>query len=164
MWPNSCCVCVPIFRKTCSRPWSASCSPLFSLPFSYGGFACGPFKTDYKIEFDDRARAISGMPHAVCDAYQEAARFDLEYNGELGHSSRRGRIHDEKRNTGLITMGIEVATVNNEMLCDMEAMEALAWRIHQRMRKRYRNRVDARRKKQEALLNTLRACFGPKPV
>ena len=45
-----------------------------------------------------------------------------------------------------------------------EAMEALAWRIHQRMRKRYRNRVDARRKKQEALLNTLRACFGLKPV
>ena len=137
---------------------------LFSLPFSYGGFACGPFKTDYKIEFDDRAQAISGMPHAVCDAYQEAAQFDLEYNGELGHSSRRGRIHDEKRNTGLITMGIEVATVNNEMLCDMEAMEALAWRIHQRMGKRYRNRVDARRKKQEALLNTLRACFGLKPV
>ena len=137
---------------------------MFSLPFSYGGFACGPFKTDYKIEFDDRAQAISGMPYAVCDAYQETARFDLEYNGELGHSSRRGRVHDEKRNTGLITMGIEVATVNNEILCDMEAMEALAWRIHQRMRKRYRNRVDARRKKQEALLNTLRACFGLKPV
>ena len=108
---------------------------MFSLPFSYGGFACGPFKTDHKIEFNDRAQAISGMPYAVCDAYQEAARFDLEYNGELGHSSRRGRIHDEKRNTGLIAMGIEVATVNNEMLCDMEAMEALAWRIHQRMGK-----------------------------
>ena len=137
---------------------------LFSLPFSYGGFACGPFKTDYKIEFDDRAQAISGMPHAVCDAYQETARFDLEYNGELGHSSRRGRIHDEQRNTGLIAMGIEVATVNNEMLCDMEAMEALAWRIHQRMGKRYRNRVDACRKKQEALFNTLRACFGLKPA
>ena len=39
-----------------------------------------------------RDRAISGMPHAVCDAYQEAARFDLDYNGELGHSSRRGHI------------------------------------------------------------------------
>ena len=104
------------------------------------------------------------MPHAVCDAYQEAARFDLEYNGELGHSSRGGRIHDEKRNTGFIAMGIEVATVNNEMLCDMEAMEALAWRIYQRMGKRYQNRVEARRKKQDALLNTLRACFGLKPA
>lgn len=51
------------------------------------------FKTDYKIEFDDRAQAISGMSHAVCDAYQEAARFDLEYNGELGHSSRRAGLH-----------------------------------------------------------------------
>ena len=154
----------PYLSENLLSPMECIMLALFSLPFSYGGFACGPFKTDYKIEFDDRAQAISGMPHAVCDAYQEAARFDLEYNGELGHSSRRGRIHDEKRNTGLITMGIEVATVNNEMLCDMEAMEALAWRIHQRMRKRYRNRVDARRKKQEALLNTLRACFGLKPV
>ena len=162
--PNSCCACVPTCQKICCSPMECIMLALFSLPFSYGGFACGPFKTDYKIEFDDRAQAISGMPHAVCDAYQEAAQFDLEYNGELGHSSRRGRIHDEKRNTGLITMGIEVATVNNEMLCDMEAMEALAWRMHQRMRKRYRNRVDARRKKQEALLNTLRACFGLKPA
>lgn len=154
----------PYLSENLRSPMECIMLALFSLPFSYGGFACGPFKTDYKIEFDDRAQAISGMPHAVCDAYQEAARFDLEYNGELGHSSRTGRIHDEKRNTGLITMGIEVATVNNEMLCDMEAMEALAWRMHQRMRKRYRNRVDARRKKQEALLNTLRACFGLKPV
>ena len=154
----------PYLSENLRSPMECIMLALFSLPFSYGGFACGPFKTDYKIEFDDRAQAISGMPHAVCDAYQEAARFDLEYNGELGHSSRRGRIHDEKRNTGLITMGIEVATVNNEMLCDMEAMEALAWRIHQRMGKRYQNRVEARRKRQDALLNTLRACFGLKPA
>ena len=154
----------PYLSENLRSPMECIMLAMFSLPFSYGGFACGPFKTDYKIEFDDRAQAISGMPHAVCDAYQEAARFDLEYNGELGHSSRRGRIHDEKRNTGLIAMGIEVATVNNEMLCDMEAMEALAWRIHQRMGKRYRNRVDARRRKQEALFNTLRACFGLKPA
>lgn len=154
----------PYLSENLRSPMECIMLALFSLPFSYGGFACGPFKTDYKIEFDDRAQAISGMPHAVCDAYQEAARFDLEYNGELGHSSRRGRIHDEKRNTGLITMGIEVATVNNEMLCDMEAMEALAWRIRQRMGKRYQNRVEARRKRQDALLNTLRACFGLKPV
>ena len=154
----------PHLSENLRSPMECIMLALFSLPFSYGGFACGPFKTDCKIEFDDRAQAISGMPHAVCDAYQEAARFDLEYNGELGHSSRRGRIHDEKRNTGLITMGIEVATVNNEMLCDMEAVEALAWRIYQRMDKRYRNRVDARRRKQEALFNTLRACFGLKPA
>jgi len=43
-------------------------------------------------------------------------------------------------------------------------MEALAWRIYQRMGKRYQNRVEARRKKQDALLNTLRACFGLKPA
>ena len=152
----------PYLSENLRSPMECIMLALFSLPFSYGGFACGPFKTDCKIEFDDRAQAISGMPHAVCDAYQETARFDLEYNGELGHSSRRGRIHDEKRNTGLITMGIEVATVNNEMLRDVEAMEALAWRIHQRMGKRYQNRVEARRKRQDALLNTLRACFGLK--
>lgn len=154
----------PHLSENLRSPMECIMLALFSLPFSYGGFACGPFKTDYKIEFDDRAQAISGMPHAVCDAYQEAARFDLEYNGELGHSSRGGRIHDEKRNTGLASMGIEVATVNNEMLCDMEALEALAWRIYQRMGKRYRNRADACRKKQEALFNTLRACFGLKPA
>ena len=154
----------PYLSENLRSPMECIMLAQFSLPFSYGGFSCGPFKTDYKIEFNDRAQAISGMPHAICDAYQEAARFDLEYNGEQGHSSRSGRFHDEKRNTGFLAMGIEVATVNNEMLCDMEAMEALAWRIHQRMGKRYRNRVDARRKKQEVLLNMLRACFGLKPA
>ena len=154
----------PYLSENLRSPMECIMLAMFSLPFSYGGFACGPFKTDRKIEFNDRAQAISGMPYAVCDAYQEAARFDLEYNGEQGHSSRGGRIHDEKRNTGLASMGIEVATVNNEMLCDMEALEALAWRIYQRMGKRYRNRVDACRKKQEALFNTLRACFGLKPA
>lgn len=154
----------PYLSENLRSPMECIMLAMFSLPFSYGGFACGPFKTDHKIEFNDRAQAISGMPHVVCDAYQEAARFDLEYNGEQGHSSRGGRIHDEKRNTGFVAMGIEVATVNNEMLCDMEAMEALAWRIHQRMGKRYQNRVEARRKRQDALLNTLRACFGLKPA
>ena len=154
----------PYLSENLRSPMECVMLAMFSLPFSYGGFACGPFKTDHKIEFNDRAQAISGMPYAVCDAYQEVARFDLEYNGEQGHSSRGGRIHDEKRNTGLASMGIEVATVNNEMLCDMEAMEALAWRIHQRMGKRYQNRVEARRKRQDALLNTLRACFGLKPA
>ncbi len=154
----------PYLSENLRSPMECIMLAMFSLPFSYGGFACGPFKADYKIEFNDRAQAISGMPYAICDAYQEAAQFDLEYNGEQGHSARAGRIHDEKRNTGFIAMGIEVATVNNEMLCDMEAMEALAWRIHQRMGKRYQNRVKARREKQDALLNTLRACFGLKPA
>ncbi len=154
----------PYLSENLRSPMECIMLAMFSLPFSYGGFACGPFKTDHKIEFNDRAQAISGMPYAVCDAYQEAARFDLEYNGEQGHSSRGERIHDEKRNTGLASMGIEVATANNEMLCDMEALEALAWRIYQRMGKRYRNRVDTCRRKQEALFNTLRACCGLKPA
>ena len=154
----------PYLSENLRSPMECIMLAMFSLPFSYGGFACSPFKTDHKIEFNDRAQAISGMPYAICDAYQEAAQFDLEYNGEQGHSARAARIHDEKRNTGFIAMGIEVATVNNEMLCDMEAMEALAWRIHQRMGKRYQNRVKSRREKQGALLNTLRTCFGLKPA
>ena len=66
----------PYLSENLRSPMECIMLALFSLPFSYGGFACGPFKTDYKIEFDDRAQAISGMPHAVCDAYQEAARSD----------------------------------------------------------------------------------------
>ena len=79
----------PFLSENLRSPMECIMLAMFSLPFSYGGFACGPFKTDHKIEFNDRAQAISGMPYAVCDAHQEAARFDLEYNGELGHSSRR---------------------------------------------------------------------------
>lgn len=68
----------PYLSENLRSPMECIMLALFSLPFSDGGFACGPFKTDYKIEFNDRAQAISGMPHAICDACQEAARFDLE--------------------------------------------------------------------------------------
>ena len=80
----------PYLSENLRSPMECIMLAMFSLPFSYGGFACGPFKTDHKIEFNDRARAISGMPYAICDAYQEAAQFDLEYNGEQGHSARVG--------------------------------------------------------------------------
>lgn len=136
---------------------------MFTLPFRMGGFNCGPFCCDFKIEFGDRAQAIAGMPYAVCDAYQEKAKIDLEYNGDAGHEQLASRIHDEKRNTALASMGIEVLVVNKETLCDLQAMEAIAWRIHQRMNGQYRNRVKAQRTRQKALLMSLRASFGLLP-
>ena len=54
----------PFLSENLRSPMECIMLAMFSLPFSYGGFACGPFKTDHKIEFNDRAQAISG--DAVC--------------------------------------------------------------------------------------------------
>ena len=158
-------------RKLCRYLVPNLCSPMecimvamFSLPTREGGFECGPFKGNHKVVFDAKARAVSGMPYAICDAYQEEARLDLEYNGGEGHTSDSSRLHDEKRNTGLVTMGIEVLVVNKETIRDLEAMEALAWRMHKRKGKRYRNRVEGQRERQASLLNTLRTAFGLLPT
>lgn len=155
-----CCYLVSDLRS----PMECIMVSMFSLPTVEGGFACGPFKGDHKVMFDVRARAVSGMPYAICDAYQAEARLDFEYNGGEGHTSDSSRLHDEKRNAGLTTMGIEVLIVNKETLRDLEAMEALAWRIYKRKGKRYRNRVDGRRELQTALLNVLRTSFGLLPA
>lgn len=50
----------PFLSENLRSPMECIMLAMFSLPFSYGGFACGPFKTDHKIEFNDRAQAISG--------------------------------------------------------------------------------------------------------
>lgn len=142
-------------------PMEAIMAAQYHLPFSLGGFGCRPMLLNYKLPFTRQARAASGMPYAVCDAYLPSARVDLEYNS--GHHDGRGaRLHDERRSAGLSALGVQTIVVNNEQLRNVEALEAISQTIYQRAGKRFQNRTKGSAVKQLDLLNELRKCFGLK--
>lgn len=129
------------------------------LPFSLGGFDCGDALFNYRIDFNERARAIAGMPYAIADCYFPKAREVFEYNGHY-HDAPASRVHDERRNAALESMGIKVVAFNSDTIRDMDAMEAIAWDLHKRAGGRYQNHVSNRLQKQINLANGLRAAFG----
>ena len=131
----------------------------YVLPYSLGGFNCGPALFNHRIQYSDRARAISGMPYAVADCYFPISKEILEYNGDY-HSDPAARIHDERRNAALETMGIKVVAINRATIRDLDALEAIAWDIHRRAGGRYQNRISNRYWRQLELMNGLRRAFG----
>lgn len=142
-------------------PMEAITAILFHMPCAYGGFHL-PLILNQRIDFSEDARTVSGMSHAICDAYVPGARSTIEYNGSY-HNDPHARLHDERRKLGLAAMGIETFCANSEQLRDVTALEIIARMLYQRMGKRYRNRVAGYRVKQVELLNELRRAFRLPP-
>ena len=140
-------------------PGEAIMASLFHLPFAAGGFAIRAMRLNHKVPFSREARAISGMPYAVCDAYVPESHTTLEYNGAY-HDLSSSRIHDERRAAGLKAMGITTDALNRIQLADIDALEAEAIQLYRRAGARYQNRARAHRVKQVELLNGLRRAFG----
>lgn len=143
-------------------PMEAITACLFHAPFSVGGFGVSRLQLNERITFDEIARAASGLPYAVCDAYVPDAKTTLEYNG-TDHDTHEQRLHDERRAAGLAALGITTIALNDRQLRDIEALEAIARTLYQRMGKRYRNRTTGRGVKQIELLNGLRVAYGLRP-
>ena len=164
------------FRKAVRHVAGGSASPMesimygvFALPMSQGGFACNSLSKDgmqlnKRIDFDSHARAIaSGIPYAICDAYIQAAKTALEYNGEY-HEIASSALHDAKRNNGLMGMGVLVVVVTREQMCDLPALEAIAVSLYRAAGKHFRYRITGYRVRQQNLLNGLRKGTGLKAV
>lgn len=152
-----------------ASPGETIMAAMLGLPMRYGGFGCdqlprGGMRLNHRIEFSGQAvNMSSGMPWAVCDAYIEAAKTDLEYNG-IGHEQVNARIHDGNRNNGLRGMGVRVLVINRQQMQDIVALEAIAQSIYQEAGKRFRYRIENTRPRQLWLLNGLRRAAGLTPV
>lgn len=143
-------------------PMEAITTCLFHAPRSVGGFGLRQLQLNERIEFNEVARAASGLPYAVCDAYVPDAKTTLEYNGS-DHDTHEQRLHDERRAAGLAALGITTIALNDRQLRDIEALEAIARTLYRRAGKRYRNRTTGRSVKQIELLNGLRVAYGLMP-
>lgn len=140
-------------------PMEAIMNCMYALPHEYGGLACGPIKTNHKIELNSTAQALSNLPYILADAFLPRFNTVLEYNGSY-HDESTIRRRDEARTLGLMSMGIDVYRLNSDQLRDIEALEAIARMIYQRSGRHYRPRSRNYNKKRAALLEGLRRAFG----
>lgn len=129
---------------------------MFCLPMLRGGFACKSGISNYRIEFEEEAIAVSGMPYAIGDLVFPSSREILEYKGHP-HDSKESRIRDEKREAGLSAMGFRVTSINREQIKDAAALEAIAKRLYRQAGLRFRCTVDAERTRQYQLMKELTA-------
>lgn len=127
---------------------------LFCLPMSHGGFACKDGISNHRIDFNEEATTVSGMPYAIGDLVFPASSEILEYKGHP-HDSKESRIKDEKREAGLSAMGFRVTSINNEQIKDAAALEAIAKRLYRQSGLRFRYYIDAYRTKQYQLMREL---------
>ena len=127
---------------------------MFCLPMSRGGFACKDGISNHRIDFNEEAITVSGMPYAIGDLVFPASSEILEYKGHP-HDSKKSRIRDEKREAGLSAMGFRVTSINNEQIKDAAALEAIARRLYRQSGLRFRYYIDAYRTKQYQLLREL---------
>ena len=127
---------------------------MFCLPMSRGGFACEGGISNYRINFNEEATAVSSMPYAIGDLVFPASNEILEYKGHP-HDSKESRIRDEKRDAGLSAMGFRVTAINNEQIKDAAALEAIAKRLYRQAGLRFRYYIDAYRTRQYQLMREL---------
>ena len=127
---------------------------MFCLPMSRGGFACKGAISNHRIDFNEEAITVSGMPYAIGDLVFPASSEILEYKGHP-HDSKESRIRDEKREAGLSAMGFRVTSINNEQIKDAAVLEAIAKRLYRQSGLRFRYYIDAYRTKQYQLLREL---------
>lgn len=127
---------------------------LFCLPMSHGGFACKDSISNHRIDFNEEATTVSGMPYAIGDLVFPASSEILEYKGHP-HDSKESRIKDEKREAGLSAMGFRVTSINNEQIKDAAALEAIAKRLYRQSGLRFRYYIDAYRTRQYQLMREL---------
>lgn len=129
---------------------------MFCLPMLRGGFACKGGISNYRINFEEEAIAVSGMPYAIGDLVFPSSREILEYKGHP-HDSKESRIRDEKREAGLSAMGFRTTSINSEQLKDVAALEAIAKRLYRQAGLHFRCTVDASRTRQYKLMKELAA-------
>lgn len=127
---------------------------MLCLPMSRGGFACEGGISNYRINFNEEATAVSSMPYAIGDLVFPASNEILEYKGHP-HDSKASRIRDEKREAGLSAMGFRVTAINNEQIKDAAALEAIAKRLYRQAGLRFRYYIDAYRTRQYQLMREL---------
>ncbi len=129
---------------------------MFCLPMLRGGFACKDGISNYRIDFEEEAITVSGMPYAIGDLAFPSSGEILEYKGHP-HDSKESRIRDEKREAGLSAMGFRVTSINKEQIKDAAALEAIAKRLYRQAGLRFRCTVNASRTKQHQLMKELTA-------
>lgn len=112
-------------RAGARSPMEAQLAMLLGLPKVYGGFECGDYRMDYRIDLPPAARVLARRDYLVADIYVPGARTDVEYQG-FAHHLAGGSARDDARTNALLSVGIQELSVWADQLYDLDAMAEIA--------------------------------------
>ncbi len=95
------------------------------LPLRWGGYAMHDFMMNYRVEFDEAAKRMSGRTHAKCDLCWPNVKLDVEYDSDLCHGTNRDALSDKSRANALRHMGYTTIFVTNDQFTDMRTCDEL---------------------------------------
>lgn len=111
---------------------------LLCLPVKLGGYGL-PFPLmNAAVTISAKDRAFVKKSYYECDLYWPEAKFAIEYDSNLHHTGATRIAEDASRRTDLAYLGIEVATLTQQQVCDLREMDRVARLLAKRLGRRLR--------------------------
>ena len=110
-----------------ASPFESRAALLFGLPCTRGGAGYTGIKLNCHVDFDERARVISGLSYCIADILIESGDHAVvvECQSAMVHASGRAYLSDGKRATALQAMGYTVVLLTEDQLRNEKAFDRI---------------------------------------
>lgn len=125
-----------------ASPAEITLALLLSLPCSLGGYGLPKPSLNEEVRLAKSARRLTPKGYFCTDLYWRDMKLDVEYDGQLDHSSHADRSNDANRANILDLMGITVLRITRDQLFSRKNMDANVAVIAKRLGKRIRPKED----------------------
>lgn len=111
-------------------PAETALSIMFRLPLYYGGYGLGNPLLNHRITLNKGAsRLLGGQMTIRPDFYWSRARYPVEYDGTLYHSTKAENDADERRRNAYAALGMGVTVVKPRHLRRVDLLDEIAGAI-----------------------------------
>ena len=98
---------------------------ILCLPASHGGFALPRASLNYRVDFDEEGRALTGSDFALIDIAWPRERVGVEFDGHRDHSTTGKLIKDELRRKALERKGWSITRIRSAQMTNVTQMKAI---------------------------------------
>ena len=98
---------------------------ILCLPASHGGFALPRASLNYRVDFDEEGRALTGSDFALVDIAWPHERVGVEFDGHRDHSTTGKLIKDELRRKALERRGWSITRIRSAQMTNVTQMKAI---------------------------------------
>lgn len=142
---------LPYIVEGSASPMETELEMILCLPKHYGGYGLPRPLMNYRIDFDEEARRLSGRTFALADLCWPDYKLDVEYDSDEWHATQDQSSQDKARANAMNAMEYDVIFVTRDRYNDDVALESIAKRIARRIKHRWRMPANGNTQKREEL-------------
>ena len=110
-----------------ASPAETALSIMFRLPLRYGGFGLGNPLLNHEISLNEGASLLLGGQKTIRpDFYWSHARYPVEYDSTLHHSTKEENDADERRRNAYAALGMGVTVVRPRHMHRIDLLDEIA--------------------------------------